>query len=308
VQTGSNPLDIHSFNLAAALSSIMVAPASFRLIFNTVTGESSRQLAAVGNVIDGRTIDMFNPLYQTQVTSSDLTIASFGNDLGRVYAGQSGSATVTVSNCGHSGTASVMVETFSPTAEGFVALTGFASAVEVSGTTAFVASGAAGLYVVDVTDLAAPIVVANLALPGNANDVRVSGTVAYVADGSALLTLDVSDPTHPARLGSLAFAGNAVRLAVSGNLVYVADMAFGLHVVDVSNPSLPNEIGSVALAGEPRAVSLGGPAPGTYAVVACGDAGLSVIDVSLPSTPALVGTSPAGSLLAGSVTVRDHYA
>ena len=30
VETGSNPLDIHSFNLAAALSSITVSPASFR--------------------------------------------------------------------------------------------------------------------------------------------------------------------------------------------------------------------------------------------------------------------------------------
>ncbi len=62
VQTGSDPLDLHSFNLAAALSSITVTPAAFRLIFNTVDGESSRQLQAVGNVIDGRTIDMFNPL------------------------------------------------------------------------------------------------------------------------------------------------------------------------------------------------------------------------------------------------------
>jgi hypothetical protein len=308
VRTGSDPLDIHSFNLAAALSSITVAPSSFRLIFNTVSGESSRQLAAVGNVIDGRTIDMFNPLYQTQVTSSDLTIASFGSDPGRVYAGQSGSATVTVSNSGHGGAASVTVQTFSPTAEGFVALTGFADAVEVSGTTAFVASGAAGLYVVDVTDLASPVVVANLALPGNANDVRVAGSVAYVADGGAMLTVDVSDPAHPARLGSVAIAGNAVRLAVSGNLVYVADLAFGLHVVDVSNPSQPSEVGAVALAGEPRAVSLGGPAPGSYAVVACGDAGLSVVDVSTPSAPVVVGTSPAGSLLAGSVTVRSHYA
>ena len=308
VRTGSNPLDVHSFNLAAALSSITVAPASFRLIFNTVSGESSRQLAAAGNVIDGRTIDMFNPLYQTQVSSSDLTIASFGNDLGRVYAGQSGSATVTVSNGGHGGTASVTVQTFSPTAEGFVALSGFANGVEVAGTTAFVAAGAAGLYVVDVTDLAAPVVVANLALPGNANDVRVAGSVAYVADGGAMLTVDVSDPAHPARLGGVAIAGNAVRLAVSGNLVYVADLAFGLHVVDVSNPSQPREVGAVALAGEPRAVSLGGPAPDSYAVVACGDAGLSVIDISTPSAPVVVGTSPAGSLLAGSVTVRDHYA
>src|SRR5579864_7928385 len=38
VRTGSDPLDIHSFNLAAALSSVTLSPTSCTLIFNTVTG------------------------------------------------------------------------------------------------------------------------------------------------------------------------------------------------------------------------------------------------------------------------------
>jgi hypothetical protein len=135
-------------------------------------------LLAVGNVIDRRTIDMFNPLYQTQVSSSDLTVASRGADPGRLYAGQSGSARVAVSNSGHAGTANVTVQTFSPTALGFLPLTGFANAVDVAGSYAYVAAGAAGLYVVDVSNLAAPQVVAKLALLGNANDVRAAGTVA----------------------------------------------------------------------------------------------------------------------------------
>ncbi|HLX09823.1 MAG TPA: Ig-like domain-containing protein [Thermoanaerobaculia bacterium] len=306
VQTGSDPLDIHSFNLAAALASITVSPAAVRLVFNTVEGEASRQLQAVGTVIDGRTIDLFNPLYQTQVSSSDLTVAGFGADPGRIYAGQSGSATVTVANAGHAGTTAVTVQTFSPVALAFLPLTGFANAVEVAGTYAFVASGAAGLYVVDVTNLSEPQIVTDLPLPGNANDVRIAGTVAYVAGGSAVLTVDVTDPSHPARLGNLPVQGDAVRLAVSGNLVYVADMAFGLRVIDVSNPAQPNEVGDLPLPGEPRAVSLSGP--GALAVVACGDAGLSVVDVSNPSAPVLVGSTPAGSLVAGSVNVRDHYA
>ncbi len=308
VQTGSDPLDIHSFNLAAALSSVTVTPASFRLIFNTVDGESSRQLTAVGNVIDGRTIDLFNPLYQTQVASSDLTVASFGAEPGRVYAGQNGTATVTVSNSAHGGTASVTVQTFSPTALAFLPLSGFVNGVEAVGSYALVAAGAAGVYVVDVSNLTSPQVVANVPTQGNANDVRASGTMAYVADGNALLTVDISDPTHPAVLASVAFAGNAVRLAVGKGLVYVADMAFGLHVVDVSSPSLPHEVGSIALPGEPRAVSLGGPAPGSYAVVACGDQGLSVVDVSNPAAPFLVGSTATAAALAGSVTARDHYA
>jgi hypothetical protein len=306
VRTGSDPLDRHSFNLGRALSSITVSPAAFRLVFNTVRGESSRQLQAVGHVIDGRTIDMFNPLYQTAVTSSDLSVASFGADPGRVYAGQSGNATVSVSNAGHAGTAAVSVETFSPTALAFLELPGFENAVEVAGHFAFVAAGSAGLIVVDVTNLAAPVIAGRLATPGNANDVRLSGTVAYVADDNGLVTVDIGDPTHPARLGSLPIAGELVRLAVGKGLVYLADWTFGLHVVDVGNPALPREVGSLALSGTPRAVSLGESGP--FVAVACGDQGLKVVDVSNPALPRLMGSTPPNRPHAGSVAVRGHYA
>ena len=304
VQTGSNPLDIHSFNLAAALSSITASPASFRLIYNTVDGQSSRQLQAVGNVIDGRTIDMFNPLYQTQVSSSDLTVANFGVDLGRVYAGQSGSATITVSTSGHAATASVAVQTFSPTALAFLPLYGFLNAVDVAGDYAYVAAGANGLYVIDVSNLAAPFLAAFFYRQGNANDVRVAGTIAYMADGDRLLTVDVSDPLHPALLGQAPIAGNAVRLAVGGGLAVIADETYGLRVVDVGNPMQPREIGSLPLAGTPRAVSL----DGSQAVVACGDSGVSVVDLSDPTAPVLLGTTPAGAVEGGGIVARGHLA
>jgi hypothetical protein len=307
VRTGSDPLDIHSFNLAAALSSITVSPTSFRLIYNTVVGESSRQLQALGNVIDGRTIDLFRPLYQTAVTSSDLTVASFGADLGRVYAGQDGTATVTVSNAGHSAAATVTVQTFSPTALAFLPLPGFANAVDVAGSQVYVAAGAGGLEVVDVSSLQAPTLVGSLATPGNADDVRVAAGVAYVADETGLVTADVRDPSHPALLGRLAVAGKLSRLAVQGTLVYAADRAFGLRVFDVTDPTQPVAVGALALPGDPRAVSL----TGSLAVVACGKAGIAVVDVSQPQAPVLLGstaTRPDGSSVASSVTARGHLA
>ncbi len=315
VQTGSDPLDIHSFNLAAALSSITVSPAAFTLVFNTVSGDASRQLAATGNVIDGRTLDLFNPLYQTQVASSNLAVASFGAQPGQVFAGQSGTATITVSNSGFAATSSVTVTAFSPTALAFLPLPGFQNAVEVAGDFVFVASGGFGLSVVDVTNLQAPVLVAQLATAGSANDVRVAGSVAFVAEDVGLQLVDVSDPAHPARLGSLSYPeGEQVRLAVGGNRVYLADLNFGLHVVDVTNPMRPVEVGSLPLAGTPRAVSLGGTGlggfglTGSYAVVACGDGGVAVVDVSDPTAPVLVGTTPADQPRAGSVVVRGHYA
>jgi hypothetical protein len=320
VRTGSDPLDVHSFNLAAALSSVTVSPAAFTLAFNTVGGEASRQLSAQGNVIDGRTIDLFKPLYQPQVQvgSSNLAVASFGAQPGRVYAGQSGTATITVavSNGGPAATSSATVTTFSPVALAFLPLPGFQNAVEVSGNLALVASGGFGLSVVDVTNLQAPVLVAQLATPGSANDVRVAGTVAYVAENVGLQLVDVSVPAHPVRLGDLSFpGGDQARVAVGGGgLVYLADLNFGLHVVDVTNPLQPREVGSLALPGAPRAVSLGGTGQGgfgltgSYAVVACGDAGVAVVDVSVPAAPVLRGTTPPGHPRAGSVTVRGHQA
>jgi hypothetical protein len=305
VKTGSDPLDIHSFNLAAALSSITASPASFRLIFNTVDGQSSRQLQAVGNVIDGRTIDMFRPLYQTAVTSSDLTVASFGPEPGRVYAGQNGTATVTVGNSGHTASTSVTVQSFSPTALAYLPLPGFLNAVEVAGNTAYVAAGAAGLEVVDVSSLPGPRLVGSLLLPGNANDVRVAGTVAYVAGGDALVTVDVGDPTHPVRKAVLPIpGGNAVRLAIGGNLAYVADAAYGLRILDVGNPAQPQTVGALALPGAPRGVSL----TGAEAVVALGDQGVAVVDVSNPAAPLLRGATPTLSPVAGGVAARGHLA
>ncbi len=268
-----------------------------------------------GCTVDGRTIDLFNPLYQTQVSSSNLAVASFGSDPGRVYAGQSGSATVTVSNAGHAGATSVTVTTFSPIALAFLPLPGFQNAVEAAGDFVLVASGSFGLSVVDVTNLQSPVLVAQLATPGSANDVRVAGAAAYVAEDVGLQLVDVSDPAHPARLGSLSFpGGDQVRLAVGGNLVYLADLNFGLHVVDVTNPMQPVAVGSLALPGTPRAVSLGGTGlggfglSGSYAVIACGDGGVAVVDVSAPAAPVLLGATPPDQPRAGSVTVRGHYA
>jgi Bacterial TSP3 repeat len=102
IATGSDPLDPASFNLAAALSSIEVSPAVSRLLFNVVVGEASRQLRVTGRLIDGNSIDLTSRSYGTAYSSSDLLVANFGAEDGRVYAGQDGQATVTAANGGSS--------------------------------------------------------------------------------------------------------------------------------------------------------------------------------------------------------------
>jgi hypothetical protein len=310
VRTGSDPLDPASFNLALALATVAVEPAAFTLVFNTVYGEASRQLHATGTVIDGRTIDVLAPRYRAQasIASSDLSVVNFGSAPGRVFAGRSGTATVTVTAGGHAAASAVAVRTFAPQAISSISIPGFANAVAVDGGHAYVAAGVGGLQVVDVSDLFAPFMAGAAYLPGNADGVRVAAGVAYVAAGDAgLVTVDVHDPVRPVELAALPLAGAAMNLAVRQGVAYVALDTAGLEMVDVTDPRRPRAVGYLPLPGEARGVDVSG----TLAVVAALTAGVHVVDVSDPARPALLGTAPtraAGSSAANDVVVRDRFA
>lgn len=287
VATGSDPLDPLSFNLAATLASLEVSPGLSRLLVNLVLGEGSRQLRVNGRLIDGNSIDLTSRRYGTAYASSDLLVANFGAEDGRVYGGQDGVATITAEVAGLSATAQVQVETFAPRALSFLRIPGYPKAVAVEGSFAFVAAGATGLQVVDVSDLEAPVLVGALDTASNANDVLVRSGTAYVADGwGGLLVIDVTTPTAPARLGQAFTNGRATDLALAGDRVYVADET-GLSIVDVSDPAEPQLLGSVETPGRTRGVAV----EGNLAAVADTRSGVHVIDVADPAAPVLLGTA-----------------
>jgi len=286
VQTGSNPLDPSSYNLALALQSISVTPNVFEIVVNTIVGEASRIVAVTGNLKDGTTINLTARSRGTTYNSSNLGIVSFGAVDGQIFGGTAGTATVTVSNGGHTTTATVTVRTFAPQALSFLPLPGFANNVDVAGNYAYVAAGAAGLVVVNVTNRTAPSIVATLDTPGNANDVRVVSGIAYVADGaSGLQVIDVSNPAAPHLIGTLDTA-DAWDVSVSGGTAYVADGAAGLKIVDVRNGAAPVLVGSLDTNGIAKGVDVAG----NYAIVADGSSTL-VIDVTAPGVPTLAGVA-----------------
>ena len=111
--------------------------------------------------------------------------------------------------------------------------------VFVSGELAFVSDRQNGVWIVDVSDPTAPVVVRAF---GDA-DVFASGDLAYVAGFGGLRIWDVSDPSNPVEVGSLDTpTGNVF---VSGGLAYIAASGRGLRIVDVSVPSAPVEVGSL---------------------------------------------------------------
>jgi hypothetical protein len=287
VQTETNPLDPNSFNLARALSSIEVTPPRFTLVVNTIIGEATQQLAVTGRLIDGTTAINLTPRSRgTNYSSSNLSVANFGATDGLVFAGGDGTATVTVTNSGHSAAVQATVSSFAPTALSFVTIPGFANNVDVSGDIAYVAAGSTGLQVVNVADRRAPSIIGSLNTPGNANDVRAVGNRVYVADGAAgLQIIDVTNPAAPALLGTLDTAGTALDVVVVGNRAYVAGGAAGLQIIDVTNPASPTLLGTLDTPGSARGVEVSG----NVAVVA-DDTSFRTIDVTNPASPTALGS------------------
>jgi hypothetical protein len=159
--------------------------------------------------------------------------------------------------------------------------------VEVEGDLAYVADGASGLRVIDVSDPALPVEVGALDTPHQAESVAVVGSLAYVADrSSGVRIIDVSDPTSMVELGALDTPGNALDVEVVGDLAYVADDQAGLRVIDVSDPALPVELGAFDTPGRAQGVEV----VGDLVYVADGISGLRVLDVSDPALPIEIGS------------------
>ena len=284
VTTGTDPLNPLSLNLGKALKALVVVPPTFNITVNDVQGVAFQQLTVTGQLVDGRTLDLTSTQRGTNYLSSDLNICNFGQPDGRVFGGQGGTCTITVSNAGHTAQVQGTVINFTPRAMGFVAIPGFANNVDVSGNFAYVAAGASGLQIVNVTNKQAPFIAGALDTPGNANDVVVVGNRAYVADGaSGLQIIDVTNPAAPVRLGGFDTSDIAWDVVVRDNRAYVADGATGLRIIDVTNASNPLLLGSIDPPGTQKGVDV--DPVRQLAVLASGASGVHVIDVSNPAAP-----------------------
>ncbi len=174
----------------------------------------------------------------------------------------------------------------------------------LSGNHAFVADYSSGLQIVDISDLANPVLAGNYDTSGQVRGLAVSGDHAFLADGSpGLLVVDISDPTNPTLAGSYNTADNAFDVVVSGDHAFVADRLSGLQIIDISDPTTPSLIGSYDTSGSAYGVAVSGD----LAFVADMSSGLQVIDVSDPTTPVLAGSYTTPSL-ARDVEVSGNYA
>jgi hypothetical protein len=120
-----------------------------------------------------------------------------------------------------------------------------ARALLVDGSLAYVANGASGLLVADLSDPANPGVEARFDPEASdmARGLTLSGTTLYLCMGEAgLLILDVSNPASPEEIGSHDPGRALNRVAVQGTHLYAANDDAGLLILDVEDPSKPTQI------------------------------------------------------------------
>ncbi len=291
VLVGSDPNDSDDANYTDALVSISSSPATVVMTFNGIDSEVSTQLNISGLLIDGNSINLTSSS-NTNYQSADLTVVSFGAMPGLIFGGLPGTALVTVTNSGRSTSINVIVKQFEAEALSAVIIPGYANNVDISGDYAFVAAGAAGLQVVDVSDRTAPQVVASLDTDGISIDIKVVGDLAYIADGEAgLKIINIANPLLPELLSSLDTAGIAQDLAVQIDYVYVADGNSGIEIINIAVPEKPVSTSVLSGLGKVSGIDV----EESTLVVTAGTA-LVAIDVSDPASPMRLGSVNIGQV------------
>lgn len=289
IRLGYDPLDPNSTPPPnTTIVSLQVTPASLGLVINTVFGTRPVQLTITGITNTGTTVNLTNDS-NTIYQSLNQSIAVVNNS-GEVFGLSNGATELRVQNGNLTATASVNVATFAPSAWSYVQIPGYANNVDVAGNYAYVAAGATGLQIVDISDRYNPQIVASLDTSGNANDVRVVGSFAYVADGSSgLQIINVTNPLTPTLTGAINTPGEAQDVVVANSRAYIADGNAGLQIIDISNPSIPAVLGAL----DTQNIARGVDVSANYVVIADDSASsgaIRVIDVANPASPQLAGS------------------
>lgn len=146
------------------------------------------------------------------------------------------------------------------------------------------------LTIVNVSNHAAPSIVADFALPSS-----VPSTLQIVKNGNYLYmfpesgdmqVVDVSDPAAPAIVRSVSMTASGG--VIVGNRLYTAERANGVGVWNVSQPDNPTRIGSVSLSGNITEVAVLGST--LYALSGFGGTAVHLLSLSDPDSPTLQST------------------
>ena len=169
--------------------------------------------------------------------------------------------------------------------------------IAISGNYAYLASYYGGLYIVDITTPASPVMVDSVACY-KAEYCYAYRSYLYVGSGlDGLYIIDIADPTNSSIVKHLDYTGTIRDIEFSGNYAFFTAGDHDFKVLDISDP--PNAFwashyyDNLDMSGNSREVEL----VGDYALVgtdriACG---MMVLDVSDPTDPFIAATNGYGA-------------
>jgi uncharacterized repeat protein (TIGR02543 family) len=186
-------------------------------------------------------------------------------------------------------------------------------AIKIVGTRAYVASGGAGLKLIDISDSFHPVIIGSCTAIESARSLDVSGNYAYVTDyHQGLRIINISNAAAPTQTAFLPFSGRTRLIKVSGTYAYVQRLLDwtqtqgeqGIQIIDISNPSSPIKKALITLVGSGE---IDVDSSGRYLFVPVTNNYLRVYDVADPDEPfeAAVYT---GTRSPVAVTIVGNYA
>jgi hypothetical protein len=162
-------------------------------------------------------------------------------------------------------------------AKSAVALPAPALSVAVDGNRAYVASGAGGMQVFELSHYAPPHLLAQFEGQGDITRVVLHDGLAYLTEGAALLIVDVRDPAQPKPLARYPLPLPVDALCVEKSHIYwVGGKQFS--ILDAADPQKIRAVGSMALAAPATALQVANG----HAYLVEVEAGLAILDVRDP--------------------------
>jgi hypothetical protein len=161
----------------------------------------------------------------------------------------------------------------------------------------------AGLRTVDVSNPAAPALMASVRADCPVFGLARAGDLVFAANGDCgLAVYDVVDPRAPVFKSRLALAGSTMAVELAGSRAYVG-CGDSLCVVDVTDPEALHLVSTTTMPDQVSGLAL----DGGQVYAACFDAGVQILGLADPDHPIPLGTLPA-SHFAAEVTVHDGVA
>jgi hypothetical protein len=198
-----------------------------------------------------------------------------------------------------------IADPFQPTEIGYLPIDG-ALHVIVSGTSAYVTNeqGQTGLWVVDISNPAAPWLTGFCPRTLSSRAMDKAGDYLYIADSmEGMLVFDVTDPANPTELPISPPTPRGYDIAVVGPYAYLASNYDGLYVFDVSDPGVPVEVGHYDTERNVRSLAV------RDHLAFVGDGGyFTVLDISRPDSMFALGAMPLSSSLGFGIELVGNYA